>query len=133
MTQDTKNSHGKAHSDSTHPGIKKVSLICCSLALGKRHNNILSGYSLGISVSLGSVGARAGVTCCNVTQQLLLSRGMKPSFQAGELSQCAPYSERSPCHPTASTQLQRIRSVMGVHYLNHAISTINNLTYLLKS
>lgn len=58
---------------------------------------------------------------------------MKPSFQAREVSERALHCERSPCHPTASTQLQRIRSVMGVHYLNRAISTINNLIYLLQS
>lgn len=34
---------------------------------------------------------------------------------------------------SVSDDLQRSRAAMGVHYLIHAISTINNLIYLLQS
>lgn len=91
------------------------------------------------------------------------SRGMKPSFQAWELSQCALIQTRVRSRPvcvcvrvcewvnaracarvyvsvrlenavqSAWTDLRRIRSVMGVRYLARAISAINNLIYLLQS
>lgn len=63
-----------------------------------------------------------------VAKRLLISAPEVSHLRGGGAAAASRHATTS-----VSGDLQRSRAAMGVHYLSHAISTINNLIYLLQS